>query len=77
MASYRGIDVSNWSGYINWRDVREAGIEVAIIQASEGTFYRDPYLHEFYNGAKENGIKVTNIIIGIITIFVEYIQYIK
>ena len=31
MASYRGIDVSNWSGYINWRDVREAGIEVAII----------------------------------------------
>ena len=58
MASYRGIDVSNWSGYINWRDVREAGIEVAIIQASEGTFYRDPYLHEFYDGAKENGIKV-------------------
>lgn len=53
MASYRGIDVSNWSGYINWRDVREAGIEVAIIQASEGTFYRDPYLHEFYDGAKE------------------------
>ena len=58
MASYRGIDVSNWSGYINWREVRDAGIEVAIIQASEGTFYRDPYLHEFYNGAKENGIKV-------------------
>lgn len=58
MASYRGIDVSNWSGYINWREVRDAGIEVAIIQASEGTFYRDPYLHEFYDGAKENGIKV-------------------
>ena len=58
MASYRGIDVSNWSGYINWREDRDAGIEVAIIQASEGTFYRDPYLHEFYNGAKENGIKV-------------------
>ena len=58
MASYRGIDVSNWSGYINWREVRDAGIEVAIIQASEGTFYRDPYLHEFYNGAEENGIKV-------------------
>ena len=37
MASYRGIDVSNWSGYINWREVRDAGIEVAIIQASEGT----------------------------------------
>ena len=30
MASYRGIDVSNWSGYINWREVRDAGIEVAI-----------------------------------------------
>ncbi len=38
MASYRGIDVSNWSGYINWREVRDAGIEVAIIQASEELF---------------------------------------
>lgn len=58
MASYRGIDVSNWSGRINWRAVSDSGVEVVIIQASEGTFYRDPYLQEFYDGATENGLKV-------------------
>lgn len=58
MASYRGIDVSNWSGRINWRAVADSGVEVVIIQASEGTFYRDPYLQEFYDGATENGLKV-------------------
>lgn len=58
MASYRGIDVSNWSGRINWREVADSGVEVVIIQASEGTFYRDPYLQEFYDGATGNGLKV-------------------
>lgn len=58
MASYRGIDVSNWSGRINWRAVADSGVEVVIIQASEGIFYRDPYLQEFYDGATENGLKV-------------------
>ena len=47
MATYRGIDVSNWSGTIDWRAVADSGVEVVIIQASEGTFYRDPYLHEY------------------------------
>ena len=58
MASYRGIDVSNWSGSIDWEEVANSGVEVVIIQASEGTFYRDPYLHEYYDGAKANGLKV-------------------
>lgn len=58
MAVYRGIDVSNWSGTIDWRAVAESGVEVVIIQASEGTFYRDPYLHEYYDGAKAYGLKV-------------------
>ena len=58
MATYRGIDVSNWSGTIDWRAVADSGVEVVIIQASEGTFYRDPYLHEYYDGAKAYGLKV-------------------
>ncbi len=41
MAEYRGIDVSNWSGTIDWERVANSGIEAVIIQASEGTFYRD------------------------------------
>ena len=47
MAEYSGIDVSNWSGSIDWRDVADRGVRAVIIQASEGIFYRDPYLHEF------------------------------
>ena len=56
MTEYRGIDVSNWSGSIDWRDVADSGVKAVIIQASEGTFYRDPYLHEFYDGAREHGL---------------------
>ena len=58
MTEYRGIDVSNWSGSIDWRDVADSGVKAVIIQASEGTFYRDPYLHEFYDGAREHGLKI-------------------
>lgn len=58
MARYRGIDVSNWSGTIDWERVADTNVEVVIIQASEGTFYRDPYLHEFYDGARANGLKL-------------------
>ena len=58
MASYQGIDVSNWSGSIDWESVTNSGVEFVVIQASEGTFYRDPYLQEDYNGAKENGLRV-------------------
>ncbi|MBQ9013058.1 MAG: glycosyl hydrolase family 25, partial [Bacilli bacterium] len=48
MASYQGIDVSNWSGSIDWESVTNSGVEFVVIQASEGTFYRDPYLQEDY-----------------------------
>lgn len=58
MAEYRGIDVSNWSGSIDWESVADSGIEAVIIQASEGTFYRDPYLQEFYDGARDNGLRI-------------------
>ena len=38
MAEYSGIDVSNWSGSIDWRDVADSGVRAVIIQASEGIF---------------------------------------
>lgn len=58
MNSIKGIDISNWSGSVDFKAVKESGIEIVYIQATEGTFYTDPYLQEFYNGAKENGLKV-------------------
>lgn len=55
---YQGIDVSEWQGRINFKEVAESGIEVVYIRASEGTSYIDPYFMDNYRGAKENGIRV-------------------
>ena len=55
---YQGIDVSEWQGRINFKEVAEYGIEVVYIRASEGTSYIDPYFMDNYRGAKENGIRV-------------------
>ena len=58
MSELKGIDISNWSGSVDFKGVKDSGVEIVYIQATEGTFYTDPYLQEFYDGAKENGLKV-------------------
>ena len=40
---YDGIDVSNWQGYINYEEVKKAGIEVVYIKASQGSNIKDAY----------------------------------
>lgn len=55
---YDGIDVSNWQGYSNYPKIKESGIDVVYIKASEGTRYKDPYLEYNYQNAKANGLKV-------------------
>ena len=57
-AIYQGIDVSRWQGYIDYQRVKQAGIEVVYIKASEGTSYVDPYLETNYINAKATGLKV-------------------
>ena len=54
---YSGIDVSEWQGTIDFKEVARSGIEVVYIRASEGTGYVDPYARENYEKAKENGLK--------------------
>ena len=58
MTNYRGIDISNWQGSITFSEVKNSGIEIVYIQATEGNYYTDPYLQEFYDGAKDNGLLV-------------------
>ena len=58
MSRLKGIDISNWSGSVDFRGVRDSGVEIVYIQATEGTFYTEPYLQEFYDGAKEHGLKI-------------------
>ncbi|MBN1067187.1 glycoside hydrolase [Clostridium botulinum] len=52
-----GIDVSNHNGNIDFNKVKGDNIEVVYIKATEGTTYKDPYLNQHYNGAKEVGLK--------------------
>lgn len=55
---YQGIDVSNWQGYIDYTEVRDAGIEVVYIKASQGSDIKDPYFEINYENAKSAGLKV-------------------
>ena len=56
--SYEGIDVSNWQGYIDYDQVRNAGIEVVYIKASQGSNIKDAYFDINYENAKANGLRV-------------------
>ena len=58
-----GIDVSKWQGDINWQEVKDAGIEFAIIRVGyqtdyDGDYVVDPYFIANINGAKEVGLPV-------------------
>ena len=55
---YEGIDVSDWQGYINYSEVKESGIDVVYIKASQGDNIVDSYFRINYNDAKANGLKV-------------------
>lgn len=55
---YEGIDVSNWQGHIDYRQVKEAGIEVVYIKSSQGSNIKDAYFDINYKNAKANGLKV-------------------
>lgn len=55
---YEGIDVSGWQGTINYAEVKNAGIQIVYMKASEGTNFVDPYFNQNYENAKANGLKV-------------------
>ena len=55
---YEGIDVSGWQGNINYEQVKNEGIEVVYMKASEGNNFVDPYFNQNYANAKANGLKV-------------------
>ena len=58
-----GIDVSTFQGDIDWKKVRDDGVEFAFIRigrrgATTGLIYEDDEFEKNYQGAKENGIEV-------------------
>jgi GH25 family lysozyme M1 (1,4-beta-N-acetylmuramidase) len=54
----KGIDISNNQGAIDFIQVRNSGIEVVYIKATEGLTFTDPNLINNYNKAKAAKLKV-------------------
>jgi len=52
----QGIDVSHHQGEIDWKEVKQEGIDFAYIKATEGGDFVDPRFQENLAGATENGI---------------------
>lgn len=55
---YQGMDVSAYQGDIDYTRVKQDGIEVVYIKASEGTTLEDPFFKTNYNNAKANELKI-------------------
>lgn len=55
---FKGIDVSNHNGNINFKAVKEAGIDFAMIRAGYGWTSKDERFEQNVNGFLNAGIKV-------------------
>ena len=55
---YKGIDISQWQENINFTKVKNNGIEVVYIKATQGNDYIDPYFKRNYENAKNVGLKI-------------------
>jgi Lyzozyme M1 (1,4-beta-N-acetylmuramidase) len=58
-----GIDVSKWQGVIDWKKVKDSGVQFAFIRVgyrteADGTMYEDPYARYNMEQAQANGIKI-------------------
>ena len=54
----KGIDVSKWNGSIDWKSVKNSGIDYVIIRAGYGTSTVDPQFKTYIEGARNAGLKI-------------------
>lgn len=59
-SSILGPDVSSFQhpggASINWTKVQKSGVKFAIVKATEGTYYTNPYFASDYAGAAQSGL---------------------
>ena len=63
VTSYAGVDVSAYQGEIDWKKVKQSGIDFAIIRLGyrgyeSGKLVEDKYARENLEGAREAGLRV-------------------
>lgn len=59
----KGIDVSVWQGNIDWKKVKDSGVEYVMIRVGgrgtdNGEIYADKNAQKNYEGAKKAGLKI-------------------
>lgn len=53
-----GVDVSNHNGTVDFKKLKQNGIDYVYIKATEGTTYRDPKCASHYQSARNSGLKI-------------------
>jgi GH25 family lysozyme M1 (1,4-beta-N-acetylmuramidase) len=51
-----GVDVSSYQGNVDWSTLWRSGVRWAYTKATEGTYYRNPYFAQQYNGSYRVGM---------------------
>jgi GH25 family lysozyme M1 (1,4-beta-N-acetylmuramidase) len=54
----RGIDLSHWNGSIDFHKVKESGVQIVMLKATEGINHVDRKLEANYQSAKAVGLNV-------------------
>lgn len=54
----KGIDVAKWNGTIDWKKVKESGVEFAILKAINKQCRKEDAFERNYNGAISQGLPV-------------------
>lgn len=54
----KGIDVSQWQGFINFPKVKDDGIEMVYIKATEGIDFVDPFFETNYTNARTADLNI-------------------
>ena len=56
VGAYKGIDVSEWQGKINWAKVKTAGVDFAILRCGYASTYPDKQWHNNVKGCLSSGM---------------------
>jgi GH25 family lysozyme M1 (1,4-beta-N-acetylmuramidase) len=55
-ATVEGVDVASHQGNVDWPRLRDSGVRWAYVKATEGTYYRNNYFTQQYNGSYDAGM---------------------
>ncbi|MGW5864228.1 lysozyme [Streptomyces sp. NPDC055239] len=55
-AQTEGVDVSSHQGNVAWATLWNSGVKWSYVKATEGTYYKNPYFAQQYNGSYNAGM---------------------